>query len=77
MSVRRCSPVVLLLACLAPLAQADFGNYTGHEVIDHTVVVQTDIGELRVTALNDAAFEVHYIERSIKQLPSFAIADAA
>jgi oligosaccharide 4-alpha-D-glucosyltransferase len=35
--------------------------------------VHTDVGELRLTAIDDAAFEVHYVEDGIKQLPSFAI----
>jgi len=38
--------------------------------------VHTDIGELHVTALGESAFEVHYLENGIRQLPSFARAAA-
>ena len=59
---------------LASPANAEFGTYGGHEVIGQTLVVRTDIGELRITAIDDAAFEVHYLENGVKQLPSFALA---
>ena len=69
-------PFILFLAALFAAAPtfADFGEYQGHELIDQTLVVQSDMGELRIHTVDDAAFEVHYVERGIKQLPSFAIA---
>ena len=39
-----------------------------------SLIVETSIGELSVTAVDDAAFEVHYREVGVKQLPSFALA---
>ena len=66
----------LLLTAFAALpAHADFGQYQGHELDDKSLVVVSDRGELRITPIDDAAFEVHYIEDGVKQLPSFAIAD--
>ena len=60
--------------CWSGAAQADFGEYRSHEVVGQTLVVETSIGLLRVTAIDDAALEVHYVEEGIKQLPSFALA---
>ena len=57
-----------------PFALADFGDYASHAVDGETLIVQTSLGELRVTAIDDAAFEVHYVEDGVKQLPSFALA---
>ena len=72
--MRRPLLLVALVACLIPTARADFGNYLAHELTDGSLVVTTDIGVLRITALDDAAFEVHYVEVGVKQLPSFALA---
>lgn len=65
------APVALLLAATAT---ADFGTYRSHVVTGQTLVVTTDLGELRIAAVDDAAFEVHYVEDGVRQLPSFAIA---
>ncbi len=68
---------ILLVLCgvfWSIAARAEFGTYVEHQVIDQTLVVRTDIGELRITAIDDAAFEVHYVEQGVKQLPSFALA---
>ena len=54
---------------------ADFGEYQEHRLDSQSLVIASDIGELRITPVDDAAFEVHYIEDGVKQLPSFAIAD--
>ena len=63
----------LLVVTAAP-AVADFGSYQDHSEAPSALIVGTDRGELRITALDDAAFEVHYVEPGIKQLPSFALA---
>jgi len=63
------------VACLTSPAFAEFGDYVSHELMDQSLIVQTDMGELRVTAIDDSAFEVHYVEDGVKQIPSFAIAD--
>ena len=55
-------------------ALADFGEYLGHAHDGDTLIVTSTLGELRVTAVDNAAFEVHYIEDGVKQLPSFALA---
>ncbi|MEM8817321.1 MAG: TIM-barrel domain-containing protein [Pseudomonadota bacterium] len=65
---------VLLALLFAGTAQADFGRYTSHTLDSNTLAVQTELGTLRVTAIDDAAFEVHYEEDGIRQLPSFALA---
>ena len=54
---------------------ADFGEYDGHTVTGRTLTVSSEMGQVRITAIDDAAFEVHYVENGVKQLPSFAIAD--
>ncbi len=63
-----------LAVFLVSSAHADFGEYLSHDLDGQTLVVQTDMGELRVTAIDDAAFEVHYVEMGTRQLPSFALA---
>jgi len=68
--MRRLFLFAALAALLAPVANAEFGNYVEHEVLGQTLVVRTDIGELRITALDDAAVEVHYVEEGVTQLPS-------
>ena len=66
---------MLLVALLATSTTwADFGEYQSHELSDDTLVINSTLGELRITAVDDAAFEVHYVEDGVKQLPSFAIA---
>ena len=66
--------ILLVLAALAASASyADFGNYESHEVAGNTLKITTTDGTVRVTAVDDAAFEVHYVEEGIKQLPSFAL----
>jgi oligosaccharide 4-alpha-D-glucosyltransferase len=67
--------VVLSVTLLtASSAIADFGQYQSHDISGQTLVIASDVGELRVTAVDDAAFEVHYVEHGVQQLPSFAIA---
>ncbi|MCP5093188.1 MAG: glycosyl hydrolase, partial [Gammaproteobacteria bacterium] len=72
--MRRCYILIATLLA-ATSADADFGQYKGHELDGQTLVIVSDIGHLRITPVDDAAFEVHYIEEGVKQLPSFAIAD--
>jgi len=55
-------------------ASADFGQYQSHALDGQSLIVISNRGRLRVTPLDDAAFEVHYLENGVKQLPSFAIA---
>ena len=72
--MRRLAVIAVLAAYLAPAAHADFGTYASHELAGQTLTVRTDRGELRITALDDASVEVHYLEEGVQQLPSFAIA---
>jgi len=74
LSLRSVWAIVAVL--LATPVSADFGRYESHSVDGHLLIVVSDLGQLRVTAVDDAAFEVHYQENGIKQLPSFAIADS-
>jgi oligosaccharide 4-alpha-D-glucosyltransferase len=62
----------MLLLC-AQAALADFGSYESHALVGQELVVQTDIGEMSITAVDNAAFEVHYREHGVRQLPSFAL----
>ena len=68
----RIAALALLLG--AQTALADFGTYQDHALVGQALIVQTDIGEMSITAVDDAAFEVHYREDGVKQLPSFALA---
>ena len=67
---------VIIAAIAWASASADFGQYQSHSVDGQSLVILSDLGQLRVTAIDDAAFEVHYLEKGTKQLPSFAIADS-
>ncbi len=67
---------LLLLLWLALPAAADFGNYETHRLDGDTLVITTTRGTLELSAIDDAAFEIHYIEPGVRQLPSFALADA-
>ena len=59
---------MLFVALLATTTTwADFGDYRGHELNDDTLVITSTLGELRITAVDDAAFEVHYVEDGVKQ----------
>jgi oligosaccharide 4-alpha-D-glucosyltransferase len=71
--MRRLLTGIVLCLTLLPAARADFGNYVDHAIVGTTLVVQTDIGELRVTPLDESAFEIHYAEDGLVQLPSFAL----
>ena len=66
--------LIVLLACMASTAWADFGEYEGHEFDGNTLTISSTEGRLRITAVDDAAFEVHYVGDGVKQLPSFALA---
>ena len=68
---------LLQLACLlaATAASADFGQYQGHRTENQSLVVTSDLGELWITAVDDGAFEVHYQQQGVRQLPSFALAE--
>jgi len=72
--MRKQLTAAIFAAFLVSSAYADFGEYLSHDLDGQTLVVQTDMGELRVTAVDEAAFEVHYVEPGVKQLPSFALA---
>ena len=66
----------MMLALFASTCWADFGEYRSHALDGNTLTIQSSRGELRITAVDNAAFEVHYVEDGVKQLPSFALAPA-
>ena len=68
----RLTAIILLLTSLT--ASADFGDYEDHALLGQSLLVETTMGSLRVTAVDDAAFYVHYVEDGVAQLPSFALA---
>ena len=47
-------------------------NYVSHQLEDDSLVIQSEFGEVRFTALPGEAIEVHYLQTDVKQLPSFA-----
>ncbi len=63
-----------LLAAWAAPAWAAFGNYQSHQQQGQSLLVTTDAGQLRLTVIDEAGFEVHYAATGSKQLPSFALA---
>jgi len=69
--MHRLLSVVLLLA--ATSAFADFGQYQNHRLDGQSLIVTSDLGQVTIRPVDDAAFEVHYQQDGIKQLPSFAI----
>jgi oligosaccharide 4-alpha-D-glucosyltransferase len=64
----------ILVALWAAQASADFGDYRSHEQRDQSLLVNTDVGQLRLTVIDKAGFEVHYTPEGREQLPSFALA---
>jgi oligosaccharide 4-alpha-D-glucosyltransferase len=66
--------LVLLCICWVSAAHADFGDYVSHRADLQTLVIETDMGEVQITTIDDAGFEVHYRETGHSQLPSFALA---
>lgn len=73
-ALRSLHAALIVASCSASTAFADFGEYRDHELDGQTLSVVTDRGQLRITAIDNAAFEVHYVEEGVKQLPSFALA---
>jgi oligosaccharide 4-alpha-D-glucosyltransferase len=71
--------IALLLVALwaAGPSLADFGEYRSHASDGDTLVIVSTRGELRITPVDDAALEVHYVEEGVNQLPSFALAPQA
>ena len=68
----RLTAAALLLTSFA--ARADFGDYEDHALLGQSLLVETTMGSLRITAVDDSAFYVHYVEDGVAQLPSFALA---
>jgi oligosaccharide 4-alpha-D-glucosyltransferase len=66
--------LILLLAFAASATWADFGEFEGYVHDGNTLTITSSAGDLRITAVDDAAFEIHYVENGVKQLPSFALA---
>jgi len=65
--------LIVAALCAAAPVSADFGEYQSHSLEGHSLVIATDLGELAIRPVDDAAFEVHYRQDGVKQLPSFAI----
>ena len=49
-------------------------QYQSHQLNNHELLINTDQGQVSLTALNEQAFEVFYQTNNSKQLPSFALA---
>jgi oligosaccharide 4-alpha-D-glucosyltransferase len=47
-------------------------TYISHQVQDDSLIIQSEFGEVRFTALPGEAIEVHYLQAGVSQLPSFA-----
>ncbi|RLA48825.1 MAG: hypothetical protein DRQ98_14365, partial [Gammaproteobacteria bacterium] len=61
--------VVFLSSC-ALTGKGPSHSYISHQLQDDSLVIQSEIGEVRFTALPGEAIEVHYLQTDIKQLPS-------
>ena len=64
--------LVAALLAVSPVL-ADFGQYRSHSLDGQSLIVVSDLGEVSITPVDDSAFEVHYREKGVRQLPSFAI----
>lgn len=62
-----------LAICVCGSALADFGDYVAHDIGGQSLTVTTSRGTVRLTAVDDGAIYVHYVEEGVKQLPSFAL----
>ncbi len=62
-----------LSAIFCGTADADFGDYLAHEIGGQSLTIETSRGTIRLTAVDDGAIYVHYVEDGVKQLPSFAL----
>ena len=74
MNTRFPALIAALLAISATPAVADFGDYQTHELQGQSLLVKTDVGQLRLTVIDEAGFEVHYVTKDTTQYPSFALA---
>lgn len=65
------SSLVFLASCetLAPISS---GSYISHRLQDQSLIIRTEFGEIKYSALPGEAFEVHFLHSGAKQLPSFA-----
>jgi len=63
--------VVFLSSC-ALTGKGPSLSYISHQLQDDSLVIQSEIGEVRFSALPGEAIEVHYLQTDVKQLPSFA-----
>ncbi|MEM9404299.1 MAG: TIM-barrel domain-containing protein, partial [Pseudomonadota bacterium] len=67
------SAMIALAVLLHPaMASAAFGEYESYRHDGARVTIATSIGTLTISAIDDAAFEIHYQENEVRQLPSFA-----
>ena len=64
--------VVFLASCALPNKRPSH-SYLSHQVTDTALLIQSEVGEVKFTALPGEAIEVHYLQSGITQLPSFAI----
>ena len=62
------------LALLLCQASVYAEQYQSHQLNNHELLINTDQGQVSLTALNEQAFEVFYQTNNSKQLPSFALA---
>ncbi|MFI2813005.1 TIM-barrel domain-containing protein [Microbulbifer sp. JSM ZJ756] len=51
-------------------------QYLDHHLDGDALTIETSDGEVTLTPINDDAIAVHYRREGVKQLPSFALADA-
>jgi oligosaccharide 4-alpha-D-glucosyltransferase len=68
--------LVFTCICWAGATHADFGDYVNHRADPSTLLIETTLGDLQITTIDAAGFEVHYREDGRKQLPSFALAES-
>ena len=77
LALRLSAAILIGAALFSHSALAEFGDVIEVRQQGESVLFTTSRGEVSITAVDDAAMEVHYRETDRRQLPSFAIADIA
>ncbi len=63
---------VVLLSSYTLLEKRLSHGYISHHFEDDSLIIQSEFGEVKFTALPGDSLEVHYLQTGIRQLPSYA-----
>lgn len=67
--------LLIIVVCLSRVTAA--ANYQSHAIDNNSLIIETDAGQVVMSAYGDSAFEVLYLPTQDKPLPSFAISEKA